>query len=135
VASPETLVKIEQVRDHVGSEPDDLAVEDALTRQEDDVLRAALSILLRRRADLISSPGKLSVDQDYSRETTKVQLDALNERIAEVLRLIDLEDGVEGDEDASALPAVSVARLDPDEVSALDAEWPVSERALSSGWW
>jgi hypothetical protein len=111
----EVQAKIDEVREHVGSTPDELAIIDALDRSEDNVLRAALRILRIRRADLISGPGRLSVDQDYSREITKTQLDALDRQIAEVLRLIDLEDGTLGDEDDSALPAVSTARLDPDD--------------------
>lgn len=104
---PALQVKVDQVRDHVGSEPDDIAVGDALARCEDSPLRAALSILRRRRSDLIESPGKLSVDQDYSREITKVQLDALDAQIAEVVRLIDAEDGVIGDDDTSLTPVTT----------------------------
>ncbi len=111
--TPEAQAKIDQVREHVGSTPDDIAIEDALDRTEGSPLRAALRVLRLRRADLIAGPGRLSVDQDYSREITKTQLDALDRQIAEVMRLIDIEDGVIGDEADSALPAISTARLDP----------------------
>jgi hypothetical protein len=112
---------IQQVRDYVGSTPDDIAVEDVLVRTDENVRQAALSILRRRRADLIESPGKLSIDQDYSRETTKVQLDALDAQIAALLGEIDAEDGVVGD-DGTGLPQMTTATLS--RCADTDDEWP-----------
>jgi hypothetical protein len=122
---PALQANIDLVRDHVGDDdPDDLAIVDALTRTEvDDTaspLRAALSILKRRRADLIAAAGKLSVDQDYSREITKVQLDFLAGQITEVERLIAVEDG--DDAGDTVLPDVTVATLSPTDVDRVDTD-------------
>lgn len=73
-----------QIRDHVGSTPDDATIEATWLR--DDVGTAdlaALSILRRRLADLEASPETFNVQGDYSQSTGK-NLDALAKKIADL---------------------------------------------------
>lgn len=73
---------LETVRDWVGDEPDDTAVNAQLARfadESDPAPRAALSILLRREADWGAS--KWAVSGDYSEETTE-QYRSLQAKIA-----------------------------------------------------
>lgn len=84
---PDTLAEI---REHIGSAPDDATVETVYDRKEasgveDDKLVAstALSILRQRRAEFTIRPASFSVPGDYSQSTTG-NLTALDSKIAEL---------------------------------------------------
>lgn len=76
--------EIEAVRDWVGSEPDDAAIGGALARSGGDPDRAALSILRRRRNDMLTDPVDYSVAGDHSRSYAEnlARLDRLIGRLA-----------------------------------------------------
>lgn len=82
---------LEDVRDHVGTSPDDATVFAALNRfPEDDphrVVRAALSILKRRLIDMDSEYATFSVDGDASWSQASDQRAALRARIGRLERL------------------------------------------------
>ena len=60
-----------RVRDWVGSTPDDTAILAVLGEAGHDPLRAALTILRRRYADMASNPAKWAVVDDYSQDTSE----------------------------------------------------------------
>lgn len=73
-----------QIRDLVGSQPDDDSIEATYLRDDMGTVNlAALSILRRRRSDMELAPETFNVQGDYSQSTGK-NLDALNKRIAEL---------------------------------------------------
>lgn len=82
-----TAEDIEDIRDWVGVEPADSVIEAAWARAGEHSDRTALVILRRRRADLIATPGKFSVEGDYSQDTT-ANLDRLDRQIARLERLV-----------------------------------------------
>lgn len=93
------MSSIDDVRDWVGSEPDDAAVEVQLVRFEGldfTVERAALSILLRREAD--GGPAKWAVEGDYS-EDNSAGVRSLSARISRLRSIV-------GDE-VSGLPPLT----------------------------
>jgi hypothetical protein len=76
-----------QIRDWVGSTPDDDTV--ALSYERSDtgnVELTALSILRKRRADLLSNPTSFELVGDY-REDRGKNLEALNAQIPELAAL------------------------------------------------
>jgi hypothetical protein len=92
------------VRDWVGSNPDDPTINAQLARfdgQEHAVERAALAILLQREAD--AGPAKWSVDGDYS-EDDSAGRKTLSARIARLRAIV-------GDDVSTLLP-VTTAALD-----------------------
>lgn len=73
-----------QIRDWVGSQPDDATVESFYSRLGNGTVEtAALSILRQRRADLEANPETFNVQGDYSQSTGK-NLDSLNSRIGQL---------------------------------------------------
>ena len=93
------MSQLDDVRDWVGDEPDDAAVNAALSRYADGdfvVERASLSILLRREAN--AGPAKWGVAGDYS-EDASAGAKTLAERIARLRAII-------GDE-VSGLPTLT----------------------------
>lgn len=79
------------VRDWIGTTPADDVVAATLARSGNDPHRAALSILRRRRADLIQSMRRIDIDQDYS-ETAhdlRAQIAALDPVIARLEHVVD----------------------------------------------
>lgn len=79
-----------EIREHIGSVPDDAGVEVVYVRKEaagvaDDKLAAstALSILRQRRAEFTIRPTSFSVPGDYS-QSTDGNLRALDAKIAEL---------------------------------------------------
>lgn len=65
------MSSVGRVRDWVGSTPDDTAILAALGEAGDDPLRAALTILRRRYADMATNPAKWAVVDDYSQDTSE----------------------------------------------------------------
>lgn len=79
---------IDDVRDWVGTEPDDATVQAQLDRfasTEQPAERAALAILLRRQAD--AGPARWAVSGDYSEDDGAGQKDLAN-RIAQLRGLL-----------------------------------------------
>lgn len=113
---------LRQIREWTGSTPDEVVIEDALDANDGAPLRAALSILLVRRSDLIAAPGKKSVDSDYSREITKTQLDALDGLIDQLRATIAADEGGE-DVALSGAHVVSTAAIEREEDAPADRRW------------
>lgn len=78
MASTELLRK--QLAERVGSDTDDVCMDDALTMSGGDVVLAALSILRTRLADMLAAPAVWSVQGDYS-EDRRANLDHLRSQI------------------------------------------------------
>lgn len=73
-----TAAEIRQVRDWVGSAPDDLAIQQAIT-DTGTIKAAALSLLRQRRADMnLNMGGKLAVARDVTIEITPDQLNRVD---------------------------------------------------------
>jgi hypothetical protein len=87
------MTAIDDVRDWVGSVPDDATITTYLTRYAGDnaAYKSALAILRRRRADLgtVQSGSKVSISGDAAVEFgTKVDLTALNDSITRLESLL-----------------------------------------------
>lgn len=83
-----------RIREHVGSRPDDTAVETAFGLAGNGTIEAAaLSILRARRADLLLNPTAFAVQGDYSENRTE-NLKALNARIADLESACGMGDSV-----------------------------------------
>ncbi len=79
---------VADVREWVGSSPDDPEVYAALDRYDDDANRAALAILRSRRADMVTQAAKWAVSGDYSQDAT-ANIKALDAHIARLERVTD----------------------------------------------
>ena len=99
---------IDDVRDWVGSTPDDATITAHLGDLDDDVHLTAARILRRRRADMVANPAKWSVDGDWSQETAKHQFDAIDE----MLRRLGAITGDPTDEPAG-LPTIGQGTIAP----------------------
>lgn len=74
-----------QIRDWIGSTPDDDAVEATFNRDDlGTVNLTALAILRQRRADLENGPDSFEVVGDYKETTIGKAFESLNTRIAEL---------------------------------------------------
>ena len=104
--TPEQLL-LEEVRDWVGTSPDDAAVLVASQRfagQDNRAYRTALSILERREADVEADSSSFAVAGDYSESTNRAAtLKVLGGRIARLRALLGIE--------ASGLPSITAGRL------------------------
>lgn len=74
-----------QIRDWVGSTPDDDTVEAVFNRDDVGTVNlAALAILRQRRADLENGPDSFEVVGDYKETTIGKAFESLSNRIAEL---------------------------------------------------
>lgn len=81
---------LDQVRDWVGSTPDDATIEARYNQSAGDehpVEATALAILRRRRADMVASPAEWRLDGDYQQKT-EANIAALDAQIADLERIV-----------------------------------------------
>lgn len=86
---------VDAVRQWIGSEPDDFAVEQALA-DHGSPEATALAILRVRYADLVASPHSFSVPGEYSETNGKDQLEALRRQIATLENKLGIEPSASG---------------------------------------
>lgn len=101
------MTAADDVRDWVGSDPDDDGVFDALDRFDGAPLPAARSILRRRRADLLREVHRLDVDGDYS-ETAH----DLRAQVAVIDADLDRLDRLIGDDTGAGPPLLTSAPIE-----------------------
>jgi len=92
---------LDDVRDWVGSTPDDDTVTAALDRADGDAQVAALGILRRRLVDMLANPTSWADQGDYQ-ESWAANIAPLKERIADLERRLD----------TASLPALSTGQLE-----------------------
>jgi hypothetical protein len=74
--------EVRRVRDWVGNDPDNVAVQQALD-DTGSIHAAALSILRTRRADMVRQPGKLAMSGDATVDWT-ANMKMIDSQIAEL---------------------------------------------------
>lgn len=99
-----TTADLEAIRSWVGDTPSDSSIQSTWVAAGETVEATALSILRRRRANLVADPLKFGADGDWSQDAT-ANLKALDADIATLDSLVSTVDLSGG------LPTVTTSKL------------------------